>query len=63
MDETEKELLEEQDLKTDNNETLYFKHSFLINPDINNYDKDADFRFDNYNISHLLQENIRYYDF
>ena len=63
IDKTEKELLEAQNLKSDNNETLYFKHSFLINPYRNNYDKDADFRFDNYDISHLLQENIRYYDF
>ena len=62
LTEREKELLKQQDLESDN-ETLFFKHSLLINPDINNYDKDADFRYDNYIISHILDQDILYYDF
>ena len=53
----------DQDLTTDYDTTLYFKHSFLINPDINDYNKDADFRMDNYQIDHILDRNILYYDF
>ena len=63
LTEREKKLLKQQDLESDN-ETLFFKHSFLINPDINNYDKDADFRYDNYTISHIIEEeDILYHDF
>ena len=48
------------DLTTEYDPTLYFKNSFLINPDINNYHKVADFRMDNYEISHILDTDILY---
>ena len=51
------------DLTTEYDPTLYFKNSFLINPDINNYHKVADFRMDNYEISHILDTDILYYNF
>ena len=51
------------DLTTEYDPTLYFKNSFLINPDINNYHKVADFRMDNYEISHILDIDILYYNF
>ena len=60
----EEELLEIQDLTTDYGTTLYFKHSFLINPTPDNHEKQADFRTDNYQINHIVEHNhITYYNF
>ena len=63
MTEREMELIETQDLTSDYETTLYFKNSFLINGDINNYFRTADFRFDNYQIDHILDMDILYYNF
>ena len=54
--------METQDLTSDS-ETLYFRNSFLIRGDINNYFRTADFRFDNYQIDQILDMDILYYNF
>ena len=43
--------------------TLYFKNSFLINGDINNYASFANFRFDNFKIDHIVHGGLSYKTF
>ena len=43
--------------------TLILKESIIVNNNINNSDRQADLRIDNYKIDHLIDENILYYKF